>query len=212
MCLWAAASVWAGEQVVLSSGFRIVADRHEAEGVTLKLYTRSGVIVVPAASVVAIEEEEYVPLPPVPPPPAPALPETPRAAPASDPRALLDQAAEKYGLPREFLHSVARTESAYRPDAVSPKGAIGVMQLMPATAASLNADPRDPTQNIDAGARHLAELLVQYNGSAMKALAAYNAGPGAVSKYNGVPPYPETRLYVEKVLRGFQRQNQPPSR
>jgi soluble lytic murein transglycosylase-like protein len=109
-------------------------------------------------------------------------------------------AADRYGVPAAFLHSVARAESAYRVDAVSPKGAIGVMQLMPATAAELGANPRDPAENIDAGARHLRDLLERYDGSAHKALSAYNAGAGAVQKYGGVPPYAETVNYVQKVL------------
>jgi soluble lytic murein transglycosylase-like protein len=106
-------------------------------------------------------------------------------------------------LPPELLHSVARTESAYRTDAVSPKGAIGVMQLMPGTAAMLKADPHDPEQNVEAGARHLRDLLIQYNGETRKALAAYNAGAGAVQRYGGVPPYAETQNYVDKVLRNY---------
>ncbi len=76
---------------------------------------------------------------------------------------------------------------------------------MPGTAAELNADPRDPEQNADAGARYLRELLLKYNGSAHRALAAYNAGPGAVQKYNGVPPYRETREYIDRIIREYNR-------
>jgi soluble lytic murein transglycosylase-like protein len=79
------------------------------------------------------------------------------------------------------------------------------MQLMPATAARLGADPSDAAQNIDAGTRHLRDLLIQYEGSTHKALAAYNAGEGAVQRYQGIPPYAETRGYVEKVLRNYQK-------
>ncbi len=129
------------------------------------------------------------------PPPAPVPAKLP-----ADPKKLLDLAADRYGVPAAFLHSVARAESAYRVDAVSPKGAIGVMQLMPATAAELGANPRDTAENIDAGARHLRDLLERYDGSAHKALSAYNAGAGAVQKYGGVPPYAETVNYVQKVL------------
>jgi soluble lytic murein transglycosylase-like protein len=127
--------------------------------------------------------------------------------PTPSPRELIDEAATRYGVPSTFLHSVARTESGYRQAAISPKGAIGVMQLMPATAAALEANPHDPAQNIDAGARHLRDLLIRYQGSTFKALAAYNAGEPAVERYNGIPPYRETRLYVEKVLRNFLRLN-----
>ncbi|MBL8292037.1 MAG: lytic transglycosylase domain-containing protein [Bryobacterales bacterium] len=201
---------WCAEQVVLTSGFRIRADRHERLGARVKLYTANGEIELAADTVQSIEVEEYVAPPPAPPAPPPT-PVSPPVAPAIQPKALLDQAAEKYGLPPEFLHSVARIESAYQLNALSPKGAIGLMQLMPGTAAQLNADPHDPLQNVDAGARHLRDLLLQYGGSTHKALAAYNAGAGAVQKYQGVPPYRETRGYVEKVLRNYQRLTQTAS-
>jgi soluble lytic murein transglycosylase-like protein len=197
-----AGSLLAGEQVILRSGFRIQVIRHEVAGGVLKLHSGGGVIEIPLAEVEGIEKEEE--LPPVP-LPEPAV-ETPAApAPPPDAKQLIDQAAEKWGLPAEFLHSVARVESGYRPDAVSPKGAIGIMQLMPATAALLEADPRDPAQNVDAGARHLRDLLLRYDGQTGKALAAYNAGAKAVERYGGIPPYSETQLYVQKVLWQFHR-------
>ena len=92
-----------------------------------------------------------------------------------------------------------------KPNALSPKGAIGVMQLMPATAKAMDADPNDTAQNIDAGTRLLRELLVKYDGDVVKALAAYNAGPGAVDKYHGLPPYRETQMYVNKVIQDYQK-------
>jgi soluble lytic murein transglycosylase-like protein len=107
------------------------------------------------------------------------------------------------GLPPAFVESVAKVESAFRPDAVSPKGALGVMQLMPDTARALDANPLDTAQNIDAGVRLLRELLLRYDGDVVKALAAYNAGTDAVSRYRGVPPYPETQIYVDRVLRTY---------
>jgi soluble lytic murein transglycosylase-like protein len=100
---------------------------------------------------------------------------------------------------------VAKVESAMRSDAVSPKGAIGVMQLMPATARALDADPADPAQNIEAGTRLLRDLLIKYNNDAIKALAAYNAGEGAVDRYQGLPPFSETQNYVDKVIRNYQK-------
>jgi soluble lytic murein transglycosylase-like protein len=106
-------------------------------------------------------------------------------------------------LPPALVECVARVESNLRTDAVSPKGALGVMQLMPATARELAADPYNTAQNIDAGARLLRELLIRYDGNVVKALSAYNAGSGAVDRYRGMPPYAETRDYVDKVIRAY---------
>jgi soluble lytic murein transglycosylase-like protein len=122
---------------------------------------------------------------------------------------LITRAAIHAGLPPAIVHSVARAESGYREDAVSPKGAIGLMQLMPKTAAELDVDPRDPAQNAEAGAKYLRDLLQRYENDphqVSKALAAYNAGPGAVDKYHGIPPYPETIQYVNRVLRQYQKE------
>lgn len=122
---------------------------------------------------------------------------------------MVAEAARKYALPRSLVRAVARAESAFDPAAVSPKGARGVMQLMPATAKELGvADPFEPAQNIDAGARLLRQLLERYDGRVAEALAAYNAGPGAVAKHNGVPPYRETRGYIRKVVRDFEKAEQ----
>jgi soluble lytic murein transglycosylase-like protein len=101
--------------------------------------------------------------------------------------------------------SVVAFEAEDYTAAVSPKGAVGVMQLMPGTARALAADPRDPAQNIDAGARLLRELLIKYDGDVVKALSAYNAGVGAVERYRGMPPYSETQNYVDKVIRTYLR-------
>ncbi|MBZ5603153.1 MAG: lytic transglycosylase domain-containing protein [Acidobacteriia bacterium] len=119
---------------------------------------------------------------------------------------MVRDAAARYALPAAFVESVAKVESAMKPDAVSPKGAVGVMQLMPSTARALSADASDPEQNIDAGTRLLRELLIKYDGDVAKALAAYNAGEGAVDRYQGVPPYRETQTYVDKVIRNYIQQ------
>ena len=199
---------WAGEYAVLSSGFRMRIERHETAGENIRLHTLSGPIELPAGQVAGFEPEDYVP--PATPAPAPAQA---NAAPApADPKQLVREAAGRWGLPPELLHSVVKAESAYRTDAVSPKGAIGLMQLMPGTAQALNADPNDPRQNVEAGVRYLRELLIKYDGSAMKALAAYNAGPGAVDRYKAVPPYPETQRYVNKILLDYQRQTKSPAK
>jgi soluble lytic murein transglycosylase-like protein len=109
-------------------------------------------------------------------------------------------------LPPAFVRAVVAVESGYQADAVSPKGAIGLMQLMPGTARELRADPKIPEQNVDAGTRYLRDLLLKYDNQAYHALAAYNAGPGAVDKYHGVPPYRETRNYILNVLRNWKKQ------
>ena len=159
-------------------------------------------IEVPASSVNAFEKEDYIATAP---PPAAAVPEPAPPPKSSDPKTLVNQAAVRNSLPPAFVASVARAESAMKQNAVSPKGAIGVMQLMPSTAKALAADPHDTEQNIDAGTRLLKELLIKYDGDVVKALAAYNAGPGAVAKYNGLPPYRETQDYVNKVIRDYQK-------
>jgi soluble lytic murein transglycosylase-like protein len=113
---------------------------------------------------------------------------------------LLNDAAARYGLPPAILKGVVKAESGFRPDAVSPAGAVGLMQLMPSTARALGvADPLDPASNIDGGARYLKQQVDRF-GDISQALAAYNAGPGAVARHGGVPPYTETQNYVRKVL------------
>lgn len=191
----------AGEYVILSNGFRIHADSHIVDGAVMRIQISAGAIEIPVSSVTNIEAEDYTPPPPLPVAPAPEPPTHPRT-----PQELLTQAAIHNGLPPAIVHSVARAESGYHVDAVSPKGAIGLMQLMPGTAAALNADPHDPEQNVEAGARYLRDLLLKYQNDphqVSKALAAYNAGPGAVDKYKGVPPYRETIQYVNRVVKNY---------
>lgn len=112
----------------------------------------------------------------------------------------LARAASASGLSYDILEAVAWQESRHRQQAVSVKGAVGVMQLMPATARQLRVDPHDLEQNIFGGAVYLSQMLQRYRGDLTLALAAYNAGPGAVDRYGGVPPYAETRAYVAAIL------------
>ena len=133
-------------------------------------------------------------------------PEAPATNAPSAPRQKIERAvkdaAAKYGLPAGLVASVIRHESAFNPRAVSKAGAQGLMQLMPATAKELGVeDPFDIRQNVDAGSRYLKQMLDQFDGDLRKALAAYNAGPGTVRRYGGIPPYPETRNYVHKVMK-----------
>ncbi len=114
---------------------------------------------------------------------------------------LIEQAAARYGLDPSLLSGLIEQESGFDPTASSSAGAQGLTQLMPSTAASLGvSEPLNPAQSIEGGARYLSQLLNQFGGNTADALAAYNAGPGAVEQYGGVPPYAETQQYVTKVL------------
>jgi soluble lytic murein transglycosylase-like protein len=121
--------------------------------------------------------------------------------PESEARSLVGQAATREGLDAELLFNVMRQESAFRPCAVSAKGAMGLMQLMPATAEQLGVkDSFDPLENVSAGAKFLKELLARYNGDVFKAVSAYNAGPARVDASGGIPQIPETIDYLNHVL------------
>jgi soluble lytic murein transglycosylase-like protein len=198
----------AGEDAVLTSGARLHAERHEVEGESIRLYIDGGTVDLPANTIVRFEYDE-APLPPSPSPIVlPALLPVPLEAATNTPDGLAQYTAQKYALPPEFVASVMETESAMRPGAVSSKGAIGLMQLMPETARYLGVDPHDPVQNTDGGVRYLRELLARFESSpdqVLLALAAYNAGPEAVARYHGVPPYAETRAYVLRVLKVWER-------
>ena len=199
--------VFAGEYAVLANGFRLKIDRHENLGAIVRLHTGQSFTELPSDAVREFETftdptpaGQAAPAAPVSPPPAANVR---YAARPTDPKILLKKAAEDSGLPSALVESVARVESNFRSDAVSPKGALGIMQLMPETAKKLSADPTDPEQNTQAGARLLRELLLRYDGDVAKALAAYNAGAEAVDRYHGIPPYPETQNYVNQVIRNY---------
>jgi hypothetical protein len=123
---------------------------------------------------------------------------------SSDIEQLIRNEATAQGLDPNLAVAVAKTESSLNPNAVSSEGAQGLFQLMPGTAAGLGvSDPFDPAQNTSGGVSYLKQLLAQYNGDTTLALAAYNAGPGNVAKYGGVPPFPETQKYINKVMNWF---------
>ena len=136
------------------------------------------------------------------------------SAPGTDIRALAIATAQRHGLDPNLVLAVIGVESGFQPGAVSNKGAQGLMQLMPGTARDMGvADAMDPAQNLDGGTRYLRMLIAQYGGDVGRALAAYNAGPGAVKRHGGVPPYRETHHYIDRVLKRYQRERaqEPPA-
>lgn len=122
----------------------------------------------------------------------------------ADLRALVDRLSRQEGLDPRLVDALVQAESAYNPRAISKKGAMGLMQLMPQTARRLNVDdPFDPEQNVRGGVREFSRLIDRYSGNLSLALAAYNAGEGAVTKYQGIPPYRETRNYVARIMETY---------
>lgn len=131
------------------------------------------------------------------------LPYAPHALNAAQIQSLVSGASASNGVPPGLIRAVIMAESAGDPSAVSVAGAQGLMQLMPGTAASCRANAFDPTENVQCGSGYLKSLLDRYHGNVALSVAAYNAGPGAVDKYHGVPPYAETRAYVARVLSAY---------
>jgi hypothetical protein len=190
----------AAEQVTLKNGYDLICDHREQNGDRVRLFTSNGnFIEVDAAEIVSVDQ-----IPDPPPPPRAAVAETPLTQ--ADIHELIAKAGAQHNLDEDLLTSVVRAESGGDVRAVSRTGAQGLMQLMPATAASLGVnDSFRADQNISGGTAYLDALLVKYHDQLALALAAYNAGPAAVDKYHGVPPYRETRVYVARVIREFNR-------
>jgi len=223
-------SAFAGQIAILRNGFSIHFDRKEQSANSTRLFTSTGYLDIANDQIVSFEEDES----PVTPEPIVAQPAAQLAShpPANQPSASppstqplagasktavsaqatqaidLDQvvreASSRNRLDPDFVSSVIMAESNFKTHAISKKGALGLMQLMPATASQLGvADPFDPRANVEAGTAHLSALLDRYHNDPIKALAAYNAGAHRVKQYNGVPPYRETRAYITKIVRDF---------
>jgi soluble lytic murein transglycosylase-like protein len=180
------------EIALLASGQTLKLEAHRSQAELLVLVLKGGgEVQLPANAVRGFVPDEV-------------LDEVEDAPAGTDVVSLVAAAARRHGLDPALVLAVVSVESGFRPEAVSPKGAQGLMQLMPRTAASLGVeDAFDPEQNVDAGVRHLEALVRQYGGDLTRALAAYNAGQGAVARYGGVPPYRETRAYVRRVLERY---------
>jgi soluble lytic murein transglycosylase-like protein len=196
------ATCLAADSAILRNGFSILHQRRQVIGTITRLYIdgdQSSFVDIPTAE---IDHFESAPDPATPSP-------DPQPAPAPHPFDLtqtVKDASGTYQLDPDLVTSVIRAESGFNVRAVSPKGAQGLMQLMPQTASQLGVtNAFDPQANVQAGTRYLRELLERYNFDLIKALAAYNAGPQRIDQYNGVPPYYETKAYVARIVRDFNK-------
>jgi len=203
--IFACASPARAELVFFSTGRTMSVKGHRVDGESVILTLRSGGEIVCDSAAVARFAPDEVPYP---------EPDVVAAAPADEASgvtqaeaaavpygAIIDKVATEQGVSPKLVRALVQVESAYQPRARSPKGAMGLMQLMPATARQYGvADPYDPASNIEAGIKHLKSLLQRFPKSVALALAAYNAGEGAVMRFNAIPPYAETRNYVSRIL------------
>jgi soluble lytic murein transglycosylase-like protein len=177
------------DYAVLRSGLRLHITGYETEGDRVRLTLQGGAVEMASSDVISVEPEEtFVALPTA----APA---------ASGPYGeLIRAAAARHGLDEALITRLIAAESNFNPKAVSRRQALGLMQLLPKTAAQYSvADVFDPAQNIEGGTRYLKDLLAKYRGNLALALAAYNAGPDMVERYGGIPPFPETQNYVKRI-------------
>ena len=212
----------ASDLAILRNGNSIRHERRQVVGPVTRLYlsdSASGYIEIPTDQIERFETDTTPAISkgvtPERPNPAPKLFPSANPQAANSQRALVDRksldemvsgAGQRHQIDPDFINSVIRAESGFNNRAVSKKGAQGLMQLMPQTASHLGvANSFDPNSNVEGGTKYLRELLEKYNYDVPKALAAYNAGPGRVDRYRGVPPYFETQTYVAKIIRDFNR-------
>jgi soluble lytic murein transglycosylase-like protein len=210
------AGAFPSDLAILHNGFSIRHERREVRGNITRLYTginNASYVDVANTDIERFEKDET--LPAAPPPVVESMGATSTSTATASPLKVappvnLDQVVRDAGgkslIDPDFINSVIHAESGFNTRAVSPKGAQGLMQLMPGTAANLGvANAFDPTANVDGGTRYLRSLLEKYNYDVPKALAAYNAGPHRVDQYHGVPPYLETRAYVARIIREYNK-------
>ncbi len=197
----------AGERVTLSNGFVEQCDHHALVDGRMRLYLSTG-----EDSYIEFDPAEIASFEPAPDPPAPGLSDPPAKPHAQAPltpgdlREMLTRAGADHNLDVDLLASVVKAESDGNTRAVSRAGAQGLMQLMPGTAAGLGVkNSFEPNENVRGGSTYLDALLTKYHDNLALALAAYNAGPEAVDKYHGIPPYRETHAYVARVIHEFNR-------
>jgi hypothetical protein len=223
ICAMTALPCLASDLAVLKNGFTITHERREPLGTVTRLYIStdgSSFVDVPTAEIDHFEAAPDAPKPTILPfaknakDGAPSVVNAPGtsagsgfpARPTANLNEVVNDASSRYRLDPDLVNSVIKAESGFNVRAVSPKGAQGLMQLMPGTAAQLGVpNTFDAQQNVEGGTRYLRELLERYNFDLVKALAAYNAGPQRVEQYKGVPPYYETRAYVARIVKDFNK-------
>ena len=216
----AALPCFAGEVAVLRNGFTIQHERREVVGDVTRLYMSgdgASFVDIPTADIDHYEEAPNPPVSESAPDPAALKPgsflknaknsrQVFPVQPYTDLNEVVNEASGRYRLDPDLVNSVIKAESGFNVRAVSPKGAQGLMQLMPGTASQLGVpNAFDPQANVDGGTRYLRELLERYNFDLVKALAAYNAGPQRVEQFGGVPPFHETRAYVARIVKDFNK-------
>lgn len=198
-----AVSTAGAETAILKNGFTIHCERREAKGELTRLYlsdSPDSFVDVRTSEIASFEEDGIQA--------APARTPSFQGSDGNSIEEAVSASSSRNNVSPNLIRSVIRAESGFNPSAISPKGAQGLMQLMPQTAARLGVqDAFDPADNVEGGTRYLKQLLGLYHNDVVKALAAYNAGPERVQRYKGIPPYPETIAYVNRVIKDFNRQS-----